>query len=211
MITVIDYGMGNLRSVTKAFELYTDKVVVSSNPDSLYESTGVVLPGDGAFPQAMENLEKNNWITPLKNYINNNGYFLGICLGYQLLFSGSDEFEYTEGLDIIPGKVVKFSSETLKVPHMGWNQVKFERQSLFLNGIDDLTYFYFIHSYYPQIPDSEWIIGTSDYGSVFPCIVGKDNLIASQFHPEKSHRPGLKIIENFSRLSNDAGNDQVRE
>lgn len=201
MITVIDYGMGNLRSVTKAFELFTDKVVVSSNPDSIYESNGVVLPGDGAFPQAMENLEKYNWIKPLKNYINNDGFFLGICLGYQLLFSGSDEFEYTAGLDIIPGKVVKFRSSDLKIPHMGWNQVSFKKKSVFLNGIDDLSYFYFIHSYYPEIQDPEWVIGTSEYGRLFPCIVGKKNLLASQFHPEKSHRSGLKIIENFSRLS----------
>jgi len=194
--------MGNLRSVTKAFELYTDKVVVSSNPDTIYESTGVVLPGDGAFPQAMDNLEKSNWINPLKSYIENGGFFLGICLGYQLLFSGSDEFSYTPGLNIIPGKVVKFKSDDMKVPHMGWNQVKLNKDSVFLNGIDDLTYFYFIHSYYPEIGDSDWIIGTSDYGSIFPCIVGKRNLIASQFHPEKSHISGLKIIENFSRLSN---------
>ncbi len=207
MITVIDYGMGNLRSVTKAFELYTDKVVVSSNPDTIYESTGVVLPGDGAFPQAMENLEKNNWIKPLKNYIKNDGFFLGICLGYQLLFSGSDEFSYTEGLDIIPGKVVKFQSDEMKVPHMGWNQVKLKKDSIFLESIEDLSYFYFIHSYYPEIEDTDWIIGTSDYGSVFPCIVGKKNLIASQFHPEKSHVTGLKIIENFSRLSNSVDKD----
>jgi glutamine amidotransferase len=209
MITVIDYGMGNLRSVTKAFELFSDKVRVSSNPDSIYESSGVVLPGDGAFPQAMENLEKKNWIAPLKKYIENNGYFLGICLGYQLLFSGSDEFEYTKGLDIIPGKVVKFNHETLKVPHMGWNQVKLEKDSVFLNGIDDLSYFYFIHSYYPEVESSDWVIGTSDYGNVFPCIVGKNNLIASQFHPEKSHRSGLKIIENFSGLSNNINNKSL--
>jgi len=202
MITVIDYGMGNLRSVTKAFELFTDKVVVSSNPDSIYESTGLVLPGDGAFPQAMENLEKNNWIKPLKEYIKNDGFFLGICLGYQLLFSGSDEFSYTEGLDIIPGQVVKFKTKELKVPHMGWNQVKFEKSSVFLNNIEDLSYFYFIHSYYPEILDSEWIIGTTEYNSIFPCIVGKNNLIASQFHPEKSHKSGLKIIENFLEISN---------
>lgn len=206
MITVIDYGMGNLRSVTKAFELFTDKVRISSDPDSIYESSGVVLPGDGAFPQAMENLEKNKWIAPIKDYIENNGYFLGICLGYQLLFSGSDEFEYTKGLDIIPGKVVKFNHESLKVPHMGWNQVKLEKESIFLNGIDDLSYFYFIHSYYPEVESSDYVIGTSDYGNVFPCIVGKNNLIASQFHPEKSHNSGLKIIENFSRLSNSNNN-----
>jgi glutamine amidotransferase len=208
MITVIDYGMGNLRSVTKAFELYTDKVVISSNPDTIYESDGVVLPGDGAFPQAMENLEKNNWITPLKNYINNNGFFLGICLGYQLLFSGSDEFSYTEGLDIIPGRVVKFPENDLKVPHMGWNQVSLKKQSLFMKGIADLSYFYFIHSYYPEINDTDWIVGTAEYGSIFPCIVGKNNIIASQFHPEKSHVSGLKIIENFSRLSNSVKTDK---
>jgi len=202
MITVVDYGMGNLRSVTKAFELYTDKVIISSNPDSILESDGVVLPGDGAFPQAMENLEKANWIEPLKNYINNDGFFLGICLGYQLLFSGSDEFSYTPGLDIISGKVVKFSTDELKVPHMGWNQVKKQKDSIFLNGINDLSYFYFIHSYYPEVKNSDWVIGTSEYGTTFPCIVGKKNLIASQFHPEKSHKCGLKIIENFSILSN---------
>lgn len=209
MITVIDYGMGNLRSVTKAFELYTDDVIVSSNPDSLLESTGVVLPGDGAFPQAMENLDKNNWINPLKKYIENNGFFLGICLGYQLLFSGSDEFEYTEGLDIIPGKVVKFRDENMKVPHMGWNQVKFQKRSAFLEGISDLTYFYFIHSYYPEVTNSEWIIGTSEYGPVFPCVVGRQNLLASQFHPEKSHKSGLKIIENFSTLSSSSPSNRI--
>jgi imidazole glycerol-phosphate synthase subunit HisH len=202
MITVIDYGMGNLRSVTKAFELYTAKVRVSSNPDSVYDYTGVVLTGDGAFAQAMENLEKNNWIGVLKNYIKKDGFFLGICLGFQLLFTGSDEFGYTPGLDIIPGKVVKFDSKELKVPHMGWNQVKIRNESVFLGGIDDLAYFYFIHSFYPEIKETDWVIGTAEYGITFPCIVGKKNLVASQFHPEKSHRSGLKIIENFSKLSN---------
>lgn len=209
MITVIDYGMGNLRSVTKALELYSDNVVISCNPDTISQSSAVVLPGDGAFPQAMENLAKNNWIEPLKNYIRNDGFFLGICLGYQLLFSGSYEFEYTTGLDIIPGNVVKFRTENLKVPHMGWNQVKFKKESLFLNDINDLSYFYFIHSYYPEVEDSDWIIGTSEYSSVFPCIVGRNNLIASQFHPEKSHKSGLKIIENFTHLSNNNFNNKI--
>lgn len=202
MITVIDYGMGNLRSVTKAFELYSDNVVVSSSPDTVYESTGVVLPGDGAFGRAMENLYKYNWIEILRDYILNDGFFMGICLGFQLLFSGSDEFGYTPGLDIIPGKVVRFDDENLKVPHMGWNQVKFRNRSVFLDGIDDMTYFYFIHSYFPLINDPEWIVGTAEYGITFPCIVGRKNLIASQFHPEKSHKSGLKIIENFTALSN---------
>lgn len=202
MITVIDYGMGNLRSVTKAFELYADRVVISEDPSTIYESKGVILPGDGAFPQAMENLEKRGWIKPLKEYIDNNGYFMGICLGYQLLFTESTEFTPTPGLDIIPGKVIKFQDKELKVPHMGWNQVNFRKKSVFLDGIDNLSYFYFIHSYYPVAEDDSWVIGESEYGPVFPCIVGKNNIFASQFHPEKSHNSGLKIIENFSRLSN---------
>lgn len=197
MITVIDYGMGNLRSVVKAVELFTDNVVISSSPDSIYESKGIVLPGDGAFAMAMENLDKLGLIKPLKDYINNDGYFLGICLGFQLLFSDSEEFRYTEGLNIIPGNIVKFRSKTLKVPHMGWNQVKFTGESQFLEGIPDMSYFYFIHSYYPEIENTEWQLGKADYGVEFPCIVGKKNLIATQFHPEKSHNTGLKILENF--------------
>ena len=204
MITVIDYGMGNLRSVVKAVELYTDKVQISSSPDSIYESKGIILPGDGAFAMAMENLDRLGWIEPLKNYIYNDGFFLGICLGFQLLFSRSEEFGNSEGLNIIPGNVVKFKEENLKVPHMGWNQVRLTGKSKFLHDIPDMSYFYFIHSYYPEIQDDEWKLGVADYGILFPCIVGKNNLIATQFHPEKSHRTGLKILENYiSHISED--------
>lgn len=197
MITVVDYGMGNLRSVVKAVELYTDQVRVSSSPDSIYDSKGIILPGDGAFAKAMENLHRLGWVKPLKDYIGNDGFFLGICLGFQLLFTDSEEFGHTEGLNIIPGHVVKFRSETLKIPHMGWNQVKFTGESRFLEGIPDLSYFYFIHSFYPEISDMEWQLGAADYGVEFPCIVGRKNLIATQFHPEKSHNMGLRILENF--------------
>lgn len=197
MITVVDYGMGNLRSVVKAVELYTDKVRISSSPDSIYESKGVILPGDGAFAMAMENLDRLGWIKPLKDYIGSDGFFLGICLGFQLLFSDSEEFGHTEGLNIIPGNVVKFRSETLKIPHMGWNQVKLTGESQFLKGVPDMSYFYFIHSYYPEIHDKGWQLGSAEYGVEFPCIVGRKNLIATQFHPEKSHNTGLRILENF--------------
>ncbi len=197
MITVIDYGMGNLRSVVKAVELYTDKVRISSSPDSIYESTGIILPGDGAFAQAMENLDRAGWIKPLKDYIQNNGFFMGICLGFQLLFTDSEEFGHTEGLDIIPGSVIKFRADHLKIPHMGWNQVRFTGESQFLENIPDMSYFYFIHSYYPKLIDRGWQLGAAEYGEEFSCIVGKDNLIATQFHPEKSHKMGLRIIENF--------------
>jgi glutamine amidotransferase len=197
MITVVDYGMGNIRSVVKAIELFTDDVRVSSDPRSIGGSSAVVLPGDGAFAMAMKNLKEMGWIDPLKEFISAKGYFLGICLGYQLLFSGSEEFGDTDGLNIVPGRVIKFRSNTLKIPHMGWNQVNLTGQSAFMEGIPDNSYFYFIHSYHPVLEDDSWEIGRADYGEKFPCIIGKDNMMATQFHPEKSHKFGLKIIENF--------------
>lgn len=199
MITVIDYGMGNLRSVVKAVEKYTDKVRISGDPASIESSRALIMPGDGAFPMAMKNLREKGWIGPLLDFIGNNGYFFGICLGFQLLFSQSEEFEECRGLDIIPGRVVRFPEKGLKVPHMGWNQVVFRSGSKFLEGVPDRSYFYFIHSYHPEAEGREWIIGEAEYGTLFPCIVGRKNLIATQFHPEKSHNHGLKIIENFVR------------
>ncbi|NLV67526.1 MAG: imidazole glycerol phosphate synthase subunit HisH [Spirochaetes bacterium] len=197
MIVVVDYGMGNIRSVTKAFELYTDKVVVSADPSSLESAKGVILPGDGAFAMAMENLEKAGWINPLKQYIAEGGCFMGICLGYQLLFSSSEEFGFSKGLDIIPGRVVRFNGDDQKVPHMGWNCVSLTRESVYLRGVPDGSYFYFIHSYYPVLDDQSWEIASAEYGVRFPCMVGRGKVFASQFHPEKSHNNGLKIVQNF--------------
>lgn len=197
MITVVDYGMGNLRSVVKAIELFTSNVTVSSDPSSVSESKALILPGDGAFAMAMENLHSAGWVDPLKDFINRGGFFLGICLGYQLLFSRSEEFGNTEGLNIIPGNVVKFRTQGLKVPHMGWNQVKLSGNSRFMKSIPDESYFYFIHSFHPVLDDDSWLIGEAEYGIRFPCIAGKGNMIATQFHPEKSHQFGLKIVENF--------------
>ncbi|HPB83593.1 MAG TPA: imidazole glycerol phosphate synthase subunit HisH, partial [Spirochaetota bacterium] len=127
------------------------------------------------------------------------GVFMGICLGFQLLFSRSEEFGESEGIDIIPGDVVKFRTPGLKVPHMGWNNVALRQESPYLAGVDSGSYFYFIHTYYPDVRDPAWVIGEAEYGVTFPCIVGKGNVIATQFHPEKSHHVGLKIIENFVR------------
>ena len=200
MITVIDYGMGNLRSVIKAVEKYTDKVRLSRDPSSIKSSSALIMPGDGAFGKAMENLKRMKWTQPLKDFIKSGGFFMGICLGFQLLFSSSEEFGYHNGLNIIPGRVVRFNCHNQKVPHIGWNEVEIKGKSRFLEGIVPSSFFYFIHTYYPEIEDKEWILGEVEYGVKFPSIVGKDNIIATQFHPEKSHKVGLKIVENFVRI-----------
>ncbi len=199
MITVIDYGMGNLRSVVKAVEKYTDKVRVSSDPKTIDSSEALIMPGDGAFGMAMDHLRDGGWIGPLQEYIRDNRYFMGICLGFQLLYSSSEEFGEHQGLGIISGRVKRFPAGELKVPHMGWNTVTFERANPFLEGIPSGSYFYFIHSYYPEIHDLSWQLGVTEYGLRFPCIAGKGNVIATQFHPEKSHDAGLRIVENFVR------------
>lgn len=197
MITVIDYGMGNLRSVTKAVELFTRDVRISSDPKCVDDSSALIMPGDGAFGMAMSHLTERGWIDPIKDFIKRGGHFFGICLGFQLLFSMSEEFGSHNGLDLISGEVIRFPGNGLKVPHMGWNRVHLTMESRFLRGIETDSYFYFIHSYYPRINDTSWVIGEADYGKMFPCIVGRGNLIATQFHPEKSHSAGLRIIENF--------------
>ena len=199
MITVIDYGMGNLRSVTKAIELFTPRVRISSDPAAIDDSSALIMPGDGAFGTAMEHLGEGGWIEPIREFIRGGGRFFGICLGFQLLFTVSEEFGSHDGLDLISGEVVRFPGNGLKVPHMGWNRVRLTKESPFLRGIESESYFYFIHSYYPETTDREWIIGEAEYGKSFPCIVGRGNLIATQFHPEKSHSAGLRIIENFVR------------
>ena len=197
MITVVDYGMGNLRSVTKAIEKFTDRVTVSNDPASIDKSDALIMPGDGAFGMAMENLNHRGWIEPILDFIRKGGHFFGICLGFQLLFSSSEEFGSHRGLDIIPGRVVRFKAGEIKVPHMGWNTVDLKNSSFCLNGVPSGSYFYFIHSYYPELDDRTWLIGEAEYGMKFPCIVGRGNIIATQFHPEKSHAVGLKVIENF--------------
>ncbi len=199
MITVIDYGMGNIRSVVKAIEKFTDRVAVSADPSSVEKSDGLVMPGDGAFGMAMENLTSRGWIEPIHDFIDRGGHFFGICLGFQLLFSSSEEFGSHRGLGIIPGEVVRFSEDDLKVPHMGWNTVDLIKGAPAFADIPTGSYFYFIHSYYPEVRDRSWVIGEVEYGKPFPCIVGKGNVVATQFHPEKSHTVGLKIIGNFVR------------
>lgn len=197
MISVINYGMGNLRSVVKAFELYTDQVQVASSPEMLEGSSVVVLPGDGAFGMAMEHLTAGGWVEPIRRHIADGKIFVGICVGYQLLFETSEEFGSHTGLGIVPGAVKRFVSADLKVPHMGWNNVSFNRQNDFIDGVADNSHFYFIHTFYPEIADESWLCGTTEYGVPFASMIQKGNVFGTQFHPEKSHDAGLAIIRNI--------------
>ncbi len=205
MIAIIDYGMGNLRSVSKAFEVLGHSAKVTSDIDEITNSYGCVLPGVGAFGKCMENLNSFNLTEPIKEAIKSNKPFLGICLGLQLLFEESEESPGIEGLSIIKGSVKKFpnfSDIELKVPHMGWNQIDIIKQNTILNDIPNRSWFYFVHSYYPVPEEDEVSSITTDYGVKFTSAVQKDNLFACQFHPEKSSTLGLKILENFALMCN---------
>lgn len=199
MISIIDYGMGNLRSVQKAFELYTNGVRIISSPSDLEDSAAVVLPGDGAFGMAMQNLTEGGWVEKLLAFIDSGRLFVGICVGYQLLFEHSEEFGSHKGLGIIGGNIRRFTDTTLTIPHMGWNTVAFDKESRFTHGIENNSYFYFIHTFHPENSDDAVVVGRTEYGGVFPSIIQKENVFGTQFHPEKSHKAGLKIIENIVR------------
>jgi len=199
MIAIIDYGMGNLRSVEKGFEKVGAKVIVTRDIAEIRRATGVVLPGVGAFKDCMDNLKKFNLVEIVKeSVLVEQKPFLGICLGLQLLFSHSEEGAGSEGLGIFEGKVKKFEGD-LKIPHMGWNQVSIKKDNPLFVGIEDETYFYFVHSYYVAPEDENIVLTETNYGGVFVSSVWRNNIFATQFHPEKSQDSGLKILENFSR------------
>ncbi len=201
MIVVVDYGMGNLRSVQKGFEKVGVKAVISRDIEEIEGADKLVLPGVGAFPKCMENLGELNLVEPVINFIRSGRPFLGICLGLQLLFDESEEFGRHEGLKIIRGKVREFDRQTaLKIPHMGWNQVTFRKDVPIFDGIKDGSYFYFVHSYYVDPQDTRDIAAETDYGIRFTCAVARDNIYAVQFHPEKSQEIGLRILNNFGNL-----------
>lgn len=199
MIAIIDYGMGNLRSVQKGFEKVGCRAEIVHRPEDLSKASAVVLPGVGAFKDAMDNLRAAGMIEAIFENIQAGKPFLGICLGFQLLFETSEEWGLHEGLGIFPGQVKRFG-EGLKVPHMGWNQIEIQKESPILKGIPDLAAFYFVHSYYAEPADKEVTTTLTDYGIKFTSIVDRDNVFGIQFHPEKSSILGLKILENFGRL-----------
>jgi glutamine amidotransferase len=200
MIAIVDYDMGNLRSVQKGFEKVGASATITRDPSVIATASKLVLPGVGAFGVCMEKLESYRLIEPIKEFIASGKPFLGICLGLQLLFEESDEFGSKKGLSILKGKVLRFPASGLKVPHMGWNSVELQKKSRLMEGIDDGSYFYFVHSYYVE-PVNSVTLGTTGYGETFCSAVEMDNVFATQFHPEKSQKAGLMILENFAKLS----------
>ncbi|ACO04674.1 MAG TPA: imidazole glycerol phosphate synthase subunit HisH [Persephonella sp.] len=198
MITVVDYGMGNLRSVAKALEKVGLDVKVSSDPEDVLNSKAIVVPGVGAFGDAMHNLDRLGLLDPVIRSIESGKPYLGICLGLQILFEYGYEFGEHKGLGVLRGKVIRFENrEGFKVPHMGWNQVWIKQKDGLFSDIKDGEYYYFVHSFYAVPSEESDIASTTDYITEFCSAVQKGNVWAVQFHPEKSQKAGLKLLENF--------------
>jgi len=210
MIAIIDYGMGNLRSVQKGFERMGREAVVTRDPKTILDAGKVVLPGVGAFPDCMRNLEEYGLIDAVQKSIAAGKPFLGICLGLQLLFTESEEFGTSKGLDIIKGRVIRFKGPpfdtphsalgTLKVPHMGWNDLSIKRRPPAMQDVPEGSHVYFVHSFHVVPEDKGVIATTTNYGIDFVSSVWKDNVFAVQFHPEKSQALGLSILKRFGEI-----------
>jgi len=201
MIAIVDYGRGNLRSVEKGLSHVGADARVVSDAKSLDNAGAIVLPGVGAFRDCMDNLRTAGLIEPVLRNIRKGKPFLGICLGLQLLFAESEEFGHSEGLSIFKGTVPRFPQSDLKVPHMGWNSISLKKRPPIMEGVEDGSYFYFVHSYYVDPEDKDIVAATTDYGIEFTSMVWKDNVFATQFHPEKSQSVGLKVLKGFSDFS----------
>jgi len=201
VIAIVDYGRGNLGSVEKAFERVGIPAIVTEDPRAVDEADAVVLPGDGAFHDAMSNLAARGLVEPLRRALDGTRPFLGICLGYQLLFSSSEEFGEGRGLDVLPGVVRRFPPGR-KVPHMGWNRVEHDGSLALFDGVPSGAHFYFVHSYYPEPArgGEDLSVAWCEYGVRFAAAVQHGRVHATQFHPEKSQRWGLRMLENFAAL-----------
>jgi len=200
MIAIIDYGAGNLRSVVNAINRLGYQAKVTSSPQDVLNAEAVILPGVGAAADTMANLQKLGLVSPIQRFISEGRPFLGVCIGLQVLFSGTEEGGWHECLGTVPGVVRRFSPG-LKIPHMGWNQVKQRNSHPIFEGIPDGANFYFVHSYYVEPEDRSLVAGETEYGIPFCSVMAKDNLIATQFHPEKSGEVGLKIYDNFIKIA----------
>lgn len=200
-IGIINYEIGNLRSVEKAFQASGAQTRWVRSPKDMDGLTGLVLPGVGAFGDCIKGLRAIGMWDAVKEWVAADRPFFGICVGYQMLFESSEETPGIDGLGIFKGRVVKFQDPTLKVPQIGWNTVALKQKSPFLKDIADGTFFYFVHSYYPQVADSSISALETEYGVRFTSAVSKGNLIATQFHPEKSQKAGLQLVKNFVDLA----------
>jgi glutamine amidotransferase len=199
-LVIVDYGAGNLHSVARAVENQGVRPLITSNGRYLDEADAVIVPGVGAAEDTMANLRRNELIEPVKEYIASGKPFLGVCMGQQALFDFSEEDGEQECLGVLPGRVVRLP-KGLKVPHMGWNRVRIVRHHPIFEDIPDGSYFYFVHSYVPKPDDESIVVGETEYGTKFPSVVAKNNVVATQFHPEKSGEMGLRMYENFLRIA----------
>jgi len=197
-IAIIDYGVGNLRSVEKAFAATGAQAVVSSDEHILRAASALVLPGVGAFGKCMDALTQRGFDELIRQRVNQGAPLLGVCVGMQMLFEQSNEFGKNRGLALLRGRVRRFPSE-LVVPHVGWNQVELKKTHPLLVGIADCSFFYFVHSYFCDVDDQSIILGSTDYGESYASIVAKGNIVGVQFHPEKSQTAGLRLLLNFAR------------
>jgi len=199
MITVVDYKLNNLRSIENTLRRLGHEVQVTSDPEVVKKADKLILPGVGAFCDAMENLRALSLIEPFTRRVHEGVPTLGICLGMHLIFTESEEFGLHQGLNLIPGRVRRIPDKVI-VPHMGWNQLKVRKQDPFLAGVESGSFAYFVHSYYVEPQSQEVTLATTDHGLEFAAIVHRDNLWATQFHPEKSQKVGERLLDNFGRL-----------
>ncbi len=199
MITIIDIGLSNIKSITRGFATQGYEVSITRDPEEVRRAESLVLPGVGAYPKAMEVLRRGGLAEAIQEHAARGNPLIGICLGMQLLFTDSSEHLHTDGLGLIPGHVVQFPKDR-PVPHMGWNSLTQTGQSLLFEGIPNPSDFYFVHSYYAEPDKEEHVIGSSDHCGLFAAAVQNENIYGTQFHPEKSQTHGLNLLKNFARL-----------
>ena len=203
-VVIVDYGAGNLHSVSRAVVNAGTRPLITSSPAYVGDAEALIVPGVGAAADTMKNLRESGFVEPIREYIASGRPFLGVCMGQQALFDVSEEGGEHECLGILPGRVVRFPNG-LKVPQIGWNQVRIVRPHPIFEGIADGSYFYFLNSYYPVPADPEIVIGETEYGVKFASVVARDNVVATQFHPEKSGETGLRMYANFLKIAATAG------